>query len=270
MPTYAERLQAPEWRNKRGEILSRDQHLCVKCSNERLVEGLSVGLAILSGIQKEKDIINYTLRPPVITNHSIVLPYSSELLEIESILVYYRPDLSNERFANLLLAARKATPVDDLRLGFKYFQNNTYSTNNEVIWNARQEIFKARTKISDDEFKNVMVSIEDFKPFSSYSWLKVNGLHIHHIYYQDGLLPWQYPSSALITFCWRCHEEHHKNEKIQHRDQSGKIIGVLTPCYRCHGAGLFPEYAHVEQGICFRCHGARFEELIEEPNLLTS
>jgi hypothetical protein len=36
----------------------------------------------------------------------------------------------------------------------------------------------------------------------------------------------------------------------------------LTPCARCHGAGGFPEYRHVQNGVCFRCHGSRYDEFI--------
>jgi len=45
-------------------------------------------------------------------------------------------------------------------------------------------------------------------------------------------------------------------------DINGIKVGALTPCKGCHGAGMFPEYIHVEPGICFRCKGAKYEELI--------
>lgn len=30
-------------------------------------------------------------------------------------------------------------------------------------------------------------------------------LHIHHLYYKEGAKLWEYPDSALITFCKDCH-----------------------------------------------------------------
>lgn len=30
-------------------------------------------------------------------------------------------------------------------------------------------------------------------------------LHIHHHYYTDGAMPWDYPDDALITYCSECH-----------------------------------------------------------------
>ena len=34
-------------------------------------------------------------------------------------------------------------------------------------------------------------------------------LHVHHIYYQNGLKAWQYDSDSLITLCSECHEFAH-------------------------------------------------------------
>src|SRR5260370_4869913 len=30
-------------------------------------------------------------------------------------------------------------------------------------------------------------------------------LHVHHRYYVQGKLPWEYPDEALITLCKQCH-----------------------------------------------------------------
>jgi hypothetical protein len=78
------------------------------------------------------------------------------------------------------------------------------------------------------------------------------GLHVHHKYYQDELLPWEYPNSALITLCWICHENLHKDSKVPYYDKNGNLKKYLNPCYRCHGAGSFPEYNHVEAGTAHR------------------
>jgi len=31
-------------------------------------------------------------------------------------------------------------------------------------------------------------------------------LHVHHVYYERGLRPWEYPDKALISLCRECHE----------------------------------------------------------------
>lgn len=90
----------------------------------------------------------------------------------------------------------------------------------------------------------------------------VRGLHVHHKYYQEELLPWEYPDHALTTLCFFCHEKLHANQKIEWLDKSGVEIGKMTCCKRCGGSGYFPEYIHIELGVCFRCRGAKYEELI--------
>lgn len=32
-------------------------------------------------------------------------------------------------------------------------------------------------------------------------------LHVHHIYYERGKQPWEYPSEAYVTLCATCHEQ---------------------------------------------------------------
>lgn len=34
-------------------------------------------------------------------------------------------------------------------------------------------------------------------------------MHVHHLYYEYGNEPWEYPDSALITLCEGCHTEEH-------------------------------------------------------------
>ena len=87
-------------------------------------------------------------------------------------------------------------------------------------------------------------------------------LNVHHKVYRQNKLAWEYPDADLITLCWSCHEEIHKNKKIPWYNETGSYVGELTPCTRCFGAGCFPEYKHVESGICFRCRGLKFEEFI--------
>ena len=43
-------------------------------------------------------------------------------------------------------------------------------------------------------------------------------LHVHHIYYEKGHFPWEYPDNLLITLCYGCHEIEHERQK--------KLIGT--------------------------------------------
>ena len=86
-------------------------------------------------------------------------------------------------------------------------------------------------------------------------------LHVHHKYYYENKLPWDYPDDALVSMCSKCHYEFHQHNTVPYYDNNGTRIS-RTPCYRCKGAGIFPEFNHVIGGLCFRCKGEKFEELI--------
>lgn len=34
-------------------------------------------------------------------------------------------------------------------------------------------------------------------------------LHVHHLFYQKGLAPWEYENRFLLTLCEQCHKEYH-------------------------------------------------------------
>lgn len=95
-------------------------------------------------------------------------------------------------------------------------------------------------------------------------WIYVRNIHVHHTYYQEGKMPWEYPIDSLHPLCWQCHFKLHEESKVHWLDQFGNIKGLLTNCPRCAGAGWIPTYKHVSDGICFKCHGARYIELIEK------
>lgn len=55
-------------------------------------------------------------------------------------------------------------------------------------------------------------------------------LNVHHKYYIDGRMAWEYPDYALITYCRDCHEYEHDENGIEVRERddvygkSGQII----------------------------------------------
>lgn len=90
-------------------------------------------------------------------------------------------------------------------------------------------------------------------------------LQVHHKLYIKGKFPWEYENDNLITLCNWCHFELHQKQQIPvYKELNSKLVkSKLTVCSRCNGAGFFPEYKHVIDGICFRCNGAKFEEFID-------
>jgi 5-methylcytosine-specific restriction endonuclease McrA len=87
--------------------------------------------------------------------------------------------------------------------------------------------------------------------------------HVHHKYYVLNSMAWEYPDEALILLCNKCHFKFHSENIIPiYTDHKLKDSIKFTPCQRCNGAGIFPEFSHIQNGICFRCNGNRFEEFI--------
>ena len=43
---------------------------------------------------------------------------------------------------------------------------------------------------------------------------KEKTLHVHHLHYNPGKNPWDYPKKSLITLCCDCHTEQTQNSKI--------------------------------------------------------
>jgi len=118
--------------------------------------------------------------------------------------------------------------------------------------------------------------LNDLKTFSKFEQIehgdnpkvkmnsKVIELHVHHHYYVKDRLPWEYPDLSLITLCNECHWELHKEHRIPfYKDELFNELQKLTVCPRCNGAGIFPEYHHVQNGVCFECNGAMYLELID-------
>ena len=88
-------------------------------------------------------------------------------------------------------------------------------------------------------------------------------LHVHHLYYVLSKYPWEYEDRALVTLCNNCHLEIHKVEIIPvYEIKEGERMKIpASTCSRCHGAGYFPQYNHVEAGVCFQCRGERYTNL---------
>lgn len=59
---------------------------------------------------------------------------------------------------------------------------------------------------------------------------KSTTLHVHHKFYQDGFLPWEYKDYVLVTLCEKCHSLIHAN--IPTTDVQLKIGDVV---YQEHG-----------------------------------
>jgi hypothetical protein len=149
------------------------------------------------------------------------------------------------------------TPLDDDRIHTDLLESQSpLSQEGFYSYKLFYEIVK------EPQGRIVVSAINNLWHDGSIRWKYVKGLQLHHRYYQEGAMPWEYPDDAFIPLCWTCHAKLHTTEEIRHLDKDGIEKGTLKPCHRCHGTGYFPEYNHVEDGICFHCRGAKYEQLI--------
>ncbi len=261
MSSYQELLLSQEWKKKRKEILERDSFCCSSCSNRNLIDSLNCGVVHFdnkyhwpSKIINDKiqlNIIDYKTDSLVKRDveSKIVTPNRDEIY-----IIYYKVEWRK---------LSETSSVEDFYvIGIRNIEVYEYLKqpikDDFLSFLLGHDHYKLRGYISENTYASIYS-----KEYPKFKWNQVNGLHVHHSYYQSGRDPWEYPNDALTTFCWVCHEKFHKENKVPYLDKNGFKIGEVTPCYRCSGAGEFPEYYHVEHGICFRCRGAKYEELIK-------
>jgi hypothetical protein len=248
--TYAELLQREEWSSKRQEILERDKKICQNCKNQKHLKQFYISSIGLS-FHKEKIIIS---------GYSYLLKQN---------LQYFSNDLTFKDLTKLIsinknkrtLALFSYKPENKYQNLVALFDVPKFQNTNEIELLRNTKLFSVVTeefRVSQNKYEVEFVNSCDEEQIE---WLICKNLHIHHKYYQTGKQPWEYTNEALTTLCWDCHEDLHKNKKIPHLDINGKLIGTLTPCSRCHGAGSFPEFNHIQNGICFKCNGAKYDEM---------
>jgi len=276
--SYQDDLNSEEWKSKRKEIIIRDNLKCKKCHNENLINDCLVGLLTRAGINENGTLFNYigfnSIEKAIKKN--VFIKNNNELISLSSkrfYLAFIDPEFENEPFGRLV-GLRELKQINSGLIGDR-IRTDGYElfVPAAAIWpfvpdRIRTDGYELPLTLFfllDDGFKDKAGKLKG-KINESDKWMYVPALHVHHTYYQINLKPWEYPNESLQTLCWVCHENLHKNQSVPFLDENGREFNTLTPCTRCFGAGWFPEYKHVQEGICFRCCGAKYEELIE-PNV---
>jgi hypothetical protein len=267
--TYLELLQTADWKEKRKKILIRDKWECQKCFNNSIISNHNVGL-----FEAENNKIYGTTKRILIDNENssfggmvgdYIVPYLSS-----NLVAYF-----NEGNGYINIIALRNLCIEELKL-IKHKEGVTQRYALKRFEKIQTRNFQDTEEIDNDE-KNRKERLKEFilntnnvykqlsiKSIENYKWV-FSRLDIHHEYYQDGCLPWEYSDDALVALCRICHETHHRNKEIVHLDISGRDIGKLNPCQRCSGLGYLQQYNHIENGICFLCNGNRYIEFIKKP-----
>ena len=74
--------------------------------------------------------------------------------------------------------------------------------------------------------------------------------HVHHLYYEKGKDPWEYPDSALITLCDLCHEKEHG---IIYPDQQIVKVPHFLKKEGLRARDFYTLYPCLFSGITFDC-----------------
>ena len=248
--TYLELLQTADWKEKRKKILIRDNWECQKCFNNSIISNNNVGLFETKNKKMyavTKRILNYNENN---TFGGMVGDYVVPFLN-SNLVAYFNHvngylniiGLRNFCLEELNLIKHKDDVIQRYalkrleKIQNRSFQNTEQINNEEENRKERLEEFILNT--------NKIYKQLSIKSIEKYKWV-YSRLDIHHKYYQDGCLQWDYPNEALVAFCRICHETHHRSKEIVHYDKSGRDIGKLNPCPKCSGLGYLQQYNHVE------------------------
>lgn len=241
--SYADELRKPEWKQLRKKILLLSEHKCKKCFNKRFQENLEAGIIFSK---------NFDLSNRRSSNEGNKFRGNVYSLIGEEV---YDVGLPNLDFNKTYLVFYKEENFSALICGIKNIDGSKIVKSKQWL-----NFIKSGNKelVTESSYAELIKPINN-----SDTWVYTPGVHIHHTYYQDGLHCWEYPLDSLIAYCCFCHEDIHASQKIPRRNNLGIEYSELTLCSRCSGAGEFPEYRHVQDGICFKCKGAMYEELID-------
>ena len=134
---------------------------------------------------------------------------------------------------------------------------------------SEQEEFEKKLNIEFKKQIELILGVKSNKYIKSekqfHQVFEPNIIHVHHKYYVNGKLAWEYSNDALISLCQECHQYLHDHTDIpvyEIEDQTNEV--KLTKCQNCNGSGYLPKFHYFKDGICFSCNGYKYIELIKK------
>ena len=244
---YDELLNTTEWKERRINIIQRDKSCCTNCGKTQSIYHMNFNISF----QSRDKLISQS----VVYQNKSVDSVKTEL-GIEKIHVLKSPHNESTHCGitenGLLFLANWEQAKETSKTELVINKGTTQSGRTFLI------IGKLGQKYFDNTFSIPFISEKSVV------------MHVHHKFYIKEKLPWEYDNEALITLCNWCHWELHEQTKVPIYTMINGELHELnyTPCYRCNGAGVLPEFKHVQNGVCFRCNGSRYEQLITSELIL--
>lgn len=249
---YIELLNTENWKNKREQILIRDNHECQRC-------GISKSNNFHGKIFKIGDNIE--------NNYKINF-FKDE--NLNTTLVSLKADNSSEYICKSDIHNSKINRNQEYVITINYAKKNIikYPFNGSTIDNLKENLFLKKTTNEflvdmityEDEIKNNLeVDIEAFwlieYGIENFSCKDGTKLEVHHKCYRKNVPIWDQNESEYVTLCNICHEIIHNNQLIPFYNENGRIIQFMTPCLKCNGTGYLKQFQHISNGVCFSCYG---------------
>lgn len=259
MATYKEKLESQEWKDKRKEILIRDNYTCQRCG---LKEDELKEKTIYANIESTDE---FPLRERIIinsndhftTNIATIKRRDQKAISCKTALEKDF-DKEIEYFVSFNLAVKS-----HIKYPFNGSRINNLNQNLFLSSNVNQDLFnelriKLNEKIDFDNYDFDLEGVYLHKKWGAEHHSKYC-LQVHHKCYRQDVEMWDQPNEEYVSLCNICHKIVHENQMIPYYDKYGTIIQNTIPCSRCGGACFFPEYSHVNGGRCFKCNGRGYE-----------
>ena len=274
MMTYKEQLESQEWKKKRNEILKRDNYHCQHCGKLGIC-GNSTNI-YLSDLKELKNFIdkpsiyqaiNTFLLEDIECNEKnkasdVEIWYGDEdypikkrkqwkLYPVSSILSNITPFYIFSMMSDIDLNDLYEFSIkkDSLSISILLHNHPLYAQT-PVYLQTLGSNGKGIYAISYNNRSMVLLDRDSTLPL----------LDIHHKFYKENHLAWEYDNSNLITLCRDCHEKEHAAHGILLLDENDEPIEVCM-CDRCGGTGYLPQYKYFQHGICFKCGGYGYLKL---------
>lgn len=194
--TYEELLKTSAWKEKSLHIKRRDEFRCQRCQNLTPIKEHT-----LRQVHFNKSKEGFVMSTGYIEGGIFKKKYTKMDLGLSEVLNGY----TEADKIRLILYTDKvdSDSVFFTHLGTCFLDQKYYRYNGPVGpmgFRSPESILKYDIELQD-EIENGL--------YQELDWIELKLLHTHHKYYQKDKLPWEYPDSALITLCWRCHELEH-------------------------------------------------------------
>ncbi|MDM1543653.1 hypothetical protein OBK16_10345 [Empedobacter falsenii] len=255
MSTYQELLDDPRWKEKRKEILERDNHTCQRCGyHSKYKLGYFCDNIKMIHPNFKNDIQEFN-KYNIYKNTALnaLIKVDEEVLNLEKVTVENITLFIPYLFKDINSLPFNGSTIDK-------YDSTFYNANS----NAKLELLTKLRKIdllktlSPSLTNNIEFSLdfENIKYVKKQNFWRYKVLHIHHKCYVDKVEIWDQPNVDYITLCETCHESVHQHQQIPYYDTSrSMIINYKGFCKKCSGTGYLSVYKYFKNGICFDCNG---------------